>query len=253
MNKPDDPQKMPTERKGEWALVVAKAALSLIPFAGGPAAEVLGAIVQPQIEKRKTEWLESIAHNLDRLSTQVDGLTPERLAESPEFTTAFLQASQVALRTHQREKLDALRNAVLNVAIGTAPDDSLQTVFLALIESLTPWHLKLLTFLDDPMGWFSKNGLQPPAAPSAKGSNLISYTFPKLQVRDTLPGVYLQQLVSQGLLRDDWDELLSYKLPEFSGSSRTTPFGKQFLAFINSPITVERVSESQPGKFAESN
>src|SRR5690348_4059204 len=108
---------MPHNRAGEWGLVAAKALASLIPFAGGPAAEVLGAIIAPRIEHRTTEWLEGIAKRLDELSKRVEKLTPEYLSQHEAFTTAFLHASQIAIRTHQEEKREALQNAVLNVAI----------------------------------------------------------------------------------------------------------------------------------------
>lgn len=99
------PTKMPENASGEWGLVAVKAVASLLPFAGGPAAEVLGALIQPQIERRKTEWLEEIARGLDDLSMRVTDLTPERLSQSAEFATAFLHVSQNVMRTHQREKL----------------------------------------------------------------------------------------------------------------------------------------------------
>ncbi len=60
----NDPTKMPQATTQEWGLVLAKSLASLIPFAGGPAAEVLGAIITPQIEKSKTEWLENIRRDL---------------------------------------------------------------------------------------------------------------------------------------------------------------------------------------------
>ena len=49
--------------------------------------------------------------------------------------SVVLQATQAALRTHQAEKLEALRNAVLNVAAGKGPSDDMQMVFLSFIDS----------------------------------------------------------------------------------------------------------------------
>jgi hypothetical protein len=75
----------------------------------------------------------------------VEGLTPEKLAVSEPFISAFAHATQVALRTQQQEKLEALRNAVLNVATrATEIDEDRQTAFLSLIDRFTPAHIRIL-------------------------------------------------------------------------------------------------------------
>jgi hypothetical protein len=229
-NDANDPTKMPQATAQEWGLVVAKGLASLIPFVGGPAAEVLGAVIAPQIEKRKVEWLEGIARGLYELQQQSADVTPERLSQDPAFTTAFLHASQIALRTHQREKLRALRSAALNVAAGTAPDDDLQMLFFTLIDTLTPWQLRLLTFLNDPMGWMKRHGPPPPDGGAGTGLNLVAWAFPDLNIRESYHEKSLRQLASQGLLSENWDGQL------LVSASRTTELGKQFLAFITSPI-----------------
>ena len=83
--------------------------------------------------KRFSDWCEELRLRLNDLGQKVDGLTPETLANDEAFVSAFAQATQSALRTHLKEKLDALRNAVLNVAVKMAPGDDLQTAFFTLI------------------------------------------------------------------------------------------------------------------------
>lgn len=56
-----------------------------------------------------------------------------------------LQATQIALRTHQTEKRMALRNAVMNAALPQAPEEGLQQMFLHFIDTFTEWHLRLLS------------------------------------------------------------------------------------------------------------
>ena len=56
------------------------------------------------------------------------GSTRLPFANDDEFVSAIQHATQIAVRTHQAEKLEALRNAVLNVAAGTAPGDDLQMI-----------------------------------------------------------------------------------------------------------------------------
>jgi hypothetical protein len=232
----EDPTKMPQATAQEWGLVVAKSLASLIPFAGGPAAEVIGAIITPQIEKRNIEWLEGIARGLLELQQQFSEVTPERLSLHPAFTTAFLHASQIALRTHQPEKHEALRNAVLNVAACTAPDDDLQVVFLNFVDQLVPWHLRVLAYLDGPAAWMERHNVPLTPNRTLDGVTLVDYAFPTLDVRNSSSAVYLDQLATQGLLRADWNEQKNYSSPGTSGGSRTSDLGKQFLAFITTPI-----------------
>ena len=232
-----DQTKMPDNEVAEWGLVLAKSAVSLIPFAGGPAAEVLGAILQPHIEQRRTEWLEGLAREQVRVSKQVEGLTPEALAQSPAFASAFLQASAAALRTHLQEKLDALRNAVLNVAAGTASDDNLQLTFIRYVDELTPWHLALLDCVADRLAWAARRNF-PVHSKDIRADVMFEAVY-----RDVLPRghetVLLQDLYVRGLATNTVDP--------YSGSSayggrdpndlfpRITDLGTQFLAFISAP------------------
>lgn len=241
---------MPSNPPAEWAVVVAKAAVSLIPFAGGPAAEVLGAILQPIIERRKTAWLESIVQRLDDLSKQFADLTPERLAQNEAFTTAFLHASQIAMRTHQKEKLDALRNAVLSVALGTAPDESVQLMLLDALDALTSWHLLLLDCVADPVDWAERR--QYPLAP---GHTPDPSAIFGAYYRDALPIVgfdaqLLQDLYNRGLAANSVNPR-GQLFPQSAESviPHITSLGKQFLSFVTAPSlppSQSETTESQP-------
>lgn len=237
---------MPSNPQGEWALVVAKAAVSFIPFAGGPAAEVLGALIQPVIERRKTAWLEGIAQGLDDLSKQVADLTPERLAQDEAFTTAFLHASQIAMRTHQQDKLEALRNATLNVAVGAALDASVQLMLLDALDTLTPWHLILLDCIADPVAWSARR--QYPLAPGhTPDASIIFGAY----FRDKMPvegfdAQLLQDLYNHGLAANKVNPRglpMTFHDPEDT-IPRITEMGTRFLKFITSPAVSAQPSHS---------
>jgi hypothetical protein len=83
----------------------------------------------------------------------------------------FAQAAQAAIRTHDQEKLDALRNAVLNTALGKEPDKDRQAIFLSLLDRLQPAHLRILkTFQHPPprgsYGQWQPITIQNPGTPS---------------------------------------------------------------------------------------
>ncbi|MGI9072477.1 MAG: hypothetical protein ACR2JB_14445 [Bryobacteraceae bacterium] len=139
---PLEPRPEPDAR--EFAASIAKIAISTIPVFGGPAAELFGTLVGPILERRRNQWFEELRLLLDDLMRKIDGLTLQSLSHNEDFVSATMQATSMALRTHAREKLEALQNAVLNVAGGSAPDDDLQSIFLSLVDSLSPLHLRLL-------------------------------------------------------------------------------------------------------------
>jgi hypothetical protein len=82
----------------------------------------------------------------------------EELRENDGFITTVFEASQIASRNHEKEKLDALRNAVVNSGLPTAPVDPLKQMFLTWVDRFTVWHLRILAVLDNPKDWFAKHG-----------------------------------------------------------------------------------------------
>lgn len=123
------------------AHTAAKALITAIPVIGGAAAEFFSAIVVPPLSRRRDKWIEDIVEGLQTLEKQVDGFKIEELSHNEMFITTVMNASQTAIRNHQEEKLEALRNAVLNAALPNPPDDDLQLMFLNFVDTFTPWHL----------------------------------------------------------------------------------------------------------------
>lgn len=134
--------------KGDLAYTIVKAGISAVPIVGGPATELFSAIITPPLSRRRDAWIESIAEGLERLVQKVDGFRIEDLAENKSFITIVMHASQIAIRNHQGEKLEALRNAILNSALVNPIEDDLQLIFLKFIDDLTPWHFRILEFLN---------------------------------------------------------------------------------------------------------
>jgi len=115
-------------------------------------------ITGPARGKRLGDWCEALRLVVNNVSRRIAGLTPKALAANEAFISAFAQATQAALRTHQKEKREALRNAVVNVAIGKEPDPNRQQQFLFLIDRFSETHLTVLRFFEDPAGYFVSRG-----------------------------------------------------------------------------------------------
>jgi hypothetical protein len=217
---------------------VIKGARAAIPIAGGAAAELSGLLNLP-LARRRDAWFQDLADRLRELESQIEGFSLDNLAANESFISAMLQAAQAALRTHQKEKLEALRDAVLNTAAGQASDGDYHTVFLALIDRFSAGHLRVLKSFRHPvvlrqtidyLGW-QLCGLDQ--------SNQSWREWPRW-VRDFTPGFedasqefihgLLSDLYSAGLIRaeaDSFDQLPS--------EPWTTKFGGIFLRFIEAP------------------
>lgn len=112
----------------------------------GVVAAVYG-LLTPPLERRRTEWFEQLWEAMTELQNRLGDFDISQLADDEQFVTAVLHATAVAVRTHQEEKHEALRNAVLNVGAGTAPDDDVQMMFLDAVDSLPASHVRFLSAL----------------------------------------------------------------------------------------------------------
>lgn len=242
---------------GDYAHAGVRAGLSIAPYLGGPLAEFLSMVIAPPLEKRRDEWLIEIFSRLKRLEEKVEGFKIENLAQNENFISILLYATQVAMRTHQREKLDALRNAIINSALRPTVDENLQLMFLNLVDRYTPWHLTILQFLDNPRLYGESHGIKYPSRTSGGNlGTLIELTFPELNKKQEFYDQIVKEMISNGLLQQptklnpyqhgekkvtemDLNGLLQQGIysqcimsEQGMFTLRTTEMGKQFLGFI---------------------
>lgn len=226
---------LPTEKSGgDIAREVARAVVSLVPAAGGPLQVLFENFFTSPIERRKEVWLQQLADIVKEVESRVAGLTPEKLTQNETFVTVAMQASQIALRNHQQAKLDALRSAVLNAALPNAPLEDEQMIFLRLIDQLTPWHLRVLSVLDEPVRWMERHGVANLGWRTGGTSAVLEHCLPDLRgQRDTYDPI-VRDLQSEGVL--DQGQFLHVTMTgNGMVASRTTERGKRFVRFITSP------------------
>lgn len=216
-----DITKRPKPDADDVAHAFNKAGLSAIPGVGGPASELFSLVVTPSLEKRRDEWIESIGKALKALEEKVEGFKIENLKNNEAFVSVLMQASQTAIRNHQQEKMEALRNAVLNATLPNAPEEDLQLMFLTIVDSLTPSHLKLLKRLDE--------------------AKIMDMEVPKSfffdsKARQGLWHQSIKDLRAHGLtyLESPWEGTAGRT--HVDEGQNVTNFGKKFLAFITSPF-----------------
>lgn len=232
---PDEDNSLPKPTPWDYAYTAAKAALSAVPVLGGPAAELFAAILAPPITRRRDEWLHALAEALSSLEDRVDGFNPGSLAQNDAFVSAALQSTRVALQTHQTEKLDALRNALLNIAVGRAPDEDQQAMFLSYIETLTAWHIRMLKFFEAPMQLAASRGARTDYAFGGALAQPLEESYPELRGRRDFYDQITRDLKARGFLNSSDDVLHVMMTGSGLAAKRTTELADQFLAFIQEP------------------
>lgn len=223
---PEEPKKT----AADVAYTVAKAAVSTVPVAGGAAAEVLGLIFGPPLEKRREQWLGQLADAVREVQGKIAELTPEKLSQNESFISTALHATEIAVRTHQQEKLEALRNAVVNAALPGSPNETMQQIFLNHVDNLTPWHLRILAFFDDPTGWGKSHNVTYPNWTMGAPSLVLEQSMPELAGQRGFYDQIVSDLQQRGLMAKV--EIHTMMTAHGMFSARTSPLGREFLQFI---------------------
>lgn len=120
---------------------------SWFQFSDGLPVQVIGQFLLPGLERRREQWFKELADDFDRLKQTVDGFSVENLAQNDAFVSATIQATRIAIGTHQEKKREYLRNALLNIAVGKTRDEVKQQIFLSAVEAFTPAHVQALDLI----------------------------------------------------------------------------------------------------------
>jgi hypothetical protein len=214
---------VPSLSAGDLGYASLKGLASAVPWAGGALAEFMQVFFASPIEKRREEWMKQVAHALNYLMGK--GLTVDSIQSNERFNSAVFQANAIAQRTHRREKLDALRNALINIAIGQSPDEALESIFLSYIDNFTEWHIRILHLYAAPN----------PRQALTEVNQVIEQAFPDLKGRPEIYDTVWKDLLQKGLV--DMQSLHGPITNTTSVSNRhATVLGKMFLKFIAEPV-----------------
>lgn len=204
----------------------AKAILSMVPIAGSPLVEILNILVTPSLQKRRDEWFAKVGEKLIELEEK-KYLTLEDLQNNEMFIDISIKATELALKTSQAEKLEALRNALLNSAKPDSIDISMQQIFLSYIDTFTVWHIKLLKLFDNPEEF--KHRLQNLSMGGL--DSLINVAYPELAAKNDFTRQIFKDLFSKGLLNTE--SIGTTMTLHGILSRRTTSMGENFIKYIS--------------------
>jgi hypothetical protein len=226
---------VPASGKGDAVQEIVKAAISAAPLVGGPAAEIFGMVIAPPLQRRQAAWMDEVAEGLKQLEGKVEGFKIENLKENEQFVSTVLAATQAAIRTHQQEKREALRNAVLNVAVGSGLDQDAEAIFLSLIDRYTAWHLRILRLFQNPLELGAAKGQRPENYYiGGSRARLLEVYYPDMKGQRQFYDITVSDLHGQGLL--GIQDLQTMVTAQGMFQKATTDWGDRFLAFITAPV-----------------
>lgn len=216
---------------GDYAHSAAKGLLGMVPFAGAVVTEIFSMVITPPLEKRRREWMESVAEKLKQLEEN-GGIKLNSLSENEGFIDVVLQATSIAIKTSERRKLESLRNAVVNSTTVDSEEIIKRHIFLNQLDKFTTWHIVILEFADNPRRWFEKNNVTPPSLMAGSLFTLVKTAFPYLESREELVNIIWEDLRvagfhSSGSIKSTMTEAGLY-------AERTSQLGREFLTFISS-------------------
>ncbi|QDT54796.1 hypothetical protein Pan44_28340 [Caulifigura coniformis] len=221
---------------GKVATGMLAASLSGLPLLKLPAETLFGILVADPGQKRSRQFFEDVCNWLELLASQ-NRVTMEVLQNHQEFISALRGGMVAATTTHHREKLDALRNTVLNIAVGPDEDDPERQVFLSHIQQLGAWHLRYLKFFASPRSCPPGTHWGPNAPNRWPISHLLTEVYPGTKLhRDTSVAI-VDELCRLGLMRvpDSRIADLTEVADGYMTPKLTTAFGDKLLSFIIEP------------------
>jgi hypothetical protein len=179
---------------------LAKGALGAVPFAGTFLAEMVDLLYRQPIDRRRDEWMRDVADALEEVRRRRPDLIAGVVAENEEFVTIVHRATEVALRTHEKQKRRMLRNALWHSALPSAASHDLQLYFLRLIEELTVTQVLILNLYNDPAAWFRKTGHNLPEFGAASRFEVLRAAYPQLASSPNIRELTISDLERRGLL-----------------------------------------------------
>lgn len=209
---------------------IGRIAIGAIPLIGPLSLEIFNSVLEAPLSKRRMETLSQIGTALNDLIEQ--GIVTEAgLQENPAFISTVAQVCSISLRNHQQEKLEALRNAVVNSALPNCPSDDCRQIFLNFVDVCTVSHIRLLKLFENPAKWFADNNRAEPYETTVSLSQVISRAMPELVENHEILDTVWADLYQKGLVEVKQLEMILGV--DTCMSKQTTNFGSKLVSFLS--------------------
>lgn len=219
------------EPAGEKVGRVIRSIAGAVPVIGGAATEIFNSLFEGPLSKRRTEWMLNVTEILNDLMEE--GLVTEAsLKENEAFISTVAQTCNMALRNHEAEKLEALRNAVKNSAMPSCPSDDYRQLFLNFVDACTVTHIKILHLFHNPKEWIASQGREFPQGWYMGGlTQVIEFSLPELAGQEALYKPIWKDLYQRGLITTD--SLGTTMGVDGMLANRTTGLGTKLIEFLS--------------------
>lgn len=210
-----------------------KIGLNAVPIVGGAFGSLFETVFESPLDRRKKLWLDKVIDVVNDLCKRIEDLTPEKLSENEMFVTAFLQASNIAIKTHQEEKITYLQSAIKNCVLLADYEETKKLIFIKAIDDLLPLHFNMLFFLSNPSKYLTdidrsheeKDGLIITSTPVL--ASLWTKNNPEFPANGAIFSLAFKELFRLGFIAID-NIGLSPKI-----EPATTTFGNEFIQFVS--------------------
>ena len=214
--------------------------LTNFPGISAPAKVIFNWLFGSSYEKRLERWRAEIGETVRKLH-EVWGISYKDLLTNEDFHSVVYQATIIATKTHQEEKLESLRIAIENTVLAPKLVESKRKVFLNLIDNFSEMEIRILHYLDDPMLHLDcekKKDIDRPRKLNL--IELVLMKFPEYSKDFNFIKFVLNDLNSKQLLTDD--VFISID-PKYKIHPSTTQLGREFVQFITEKKADESVSK----------
>lgn len=216
---------------------------SELQFGANVLASVLFALLRNPMEERRNEWIEQIEADVYKLNQRYDNLE-KCIRDNENVLSTVIMASQLAMKTCNKEKLQALRNIIMNTIMQPDYEEYKLQMFLNMIEKFTEWHIRLLDYFSRPEELQKEHKIVIKSGQfnSQPAMQVFWSLYPKMKTQKEYIKVIMENLFTDGLISVDGkfiDVIYQYNPPigiynEECGplAKRTTDLGDELLKLI---------------------
>lgn len=137
-----DPLEPPKKDARDINYQLKAATLSVFPLLK----EFYELVIEPPFQQRSIAWMNTIAEKCMEYEKKFVEFKPENLVINETFQSAFAASARIAVQSHQKEKLEALYNALLNTIVMKDLEENFKLLFFSYIESMTILHMDIIKF-----------------------------------------------------------------------------------------------------------
>jgi uncharacterized protein YfbU (UPF0304 family) len=227
-------QKLDKTPGHELAATAIRAAVDVIPIVGGSLSTLIEQMIPDWKFKRLSTFVAYLSVDIESVKEriQLDYLKKE------EFGFLFEQTFRAVLENYQVEKLDALKNVLVNSMVSADVNQEMKEYILGLVGRLESLHMRFVSLLEDPTNYYKTHGVQDEISQVVIGGSRMQ------ELRKCFTAM------TDESIRAVWNDLYNYALVSIDArnlgvmisdrGSRAltgllTEFGKLFVRFIRLP------------------